>query len=101
MSEFLREKQRGCEVNKQQDRKQESHYSDEVHDLPQLLTGLDVEKGHGKKDCGEKEHYEILHCEVPQFRTAHSRAGCGNSKIDFARRSVVFAEGKSKGSIKT
>src|SRR5580704_10894005 len=100
MSEFLREKQRGCEVNKQQDRKQESHYSDEVHDLPQLLTGLDVEKGHGKKDYGEKEHYAILHREVPQFRTAHSRAGRGDSKIDFARRSVLFAEGKSKGTIK-
>jgi hypothetical protein len=61
MSELLRIEQRGCEVNQQQDRKQESYYSDEVHGLPQLLTGLDVEKGRDKENGSEKEHGQILH----------------------------------------
>jgi hypothetical protein len=64
MSEFLREKQRGGEINQQQDRKQESHYSDEVHGLPQLLTGLDIEKGHSKENGGEEKHRKILHAQT-------------------------------------
>jgi len=61
MSEFLRIEQCCAEVNQQQDRKQKSHYGDEVHELPQLLTGLDVKKGHGEENGGEEEHGEILH----------------------------------------
>jgi hypothetical protein len=64
MSELLRIKQRGGEVNEHQDRKQESHYGDEVHGLPQLLTGLDVKKGHGEKNGGEEKHREILHART-------------------------------------
>jgi hypothetical protein len=64
MSELLRIEQRGGEVDEQQDRKQESDYSHEVHGLPQLLTGLDVEKGHGEENDGEEEHCEILHART-------------------------------------
>ncbi|MGA9585058.1 MAG: hypothetical protein WBQ95_07000, partial [Terracidiphilus sp.] len=64
MSEFLRIEQRGAEVNQQQDRKQKSDYSDEVHGLPQLLTGLYVQKGSGKENGGEEEHREILHAST-------------------------------------
>jgi hypothetical protein len=53
MSELLRIEQRGGEVNEQQDRKQESDYSHEIHGLPQLLTGLHIEKGHGEENGGE------------------------------------------------
>jgi hypothetical protein len=64
MSEFLRVQQRGSKINKQQDREQESYYRDEVHGLPQLLTGLDVEKGDGKENGGEEKHDEILHART-------------------------------------
>ena len=64
MSELLRIEQRGSEVNKQQDRKQQSHYRDEVHGLPQLLTGLDIQKGHGKENCSKEKHDEILHARI-------------------------------------
>jgi hypothetical protein len=61
MSEFLRVKQSGCEVNEHQDRKQERDDGDEIHGLPQLLTGLDVQKGHGKENDGVEKHGDILH----------------------------------------
>jgi hypothetical protein len=61
MSEFLRVKQSGCEVNEHQYRKQERDDGDEIHGLPQLLTGLDVQKGHGKENDGVEKHGEILH----------------------------------------
>ena len=64
MSELLRVEQGGAEIDKQQDRKQKGDYCDEVHGLPQLLTGLDVEKGHGKENCGKEEHDEILHATI-------------------------------------
>jgi hypothetical protein len=61
MSEFLRKKQGCSEVNKQQDREQESHYSYQVHGLPQLLAGLHIQKGHGKEKRGEEKHDNVLH----------------------------------------
>jgi hypothetical protein len=72
MSEFLRIEQRCAEVNKQQDRKQQSYDCDEVHGLPQLLTGLHVEEGHGEENGGEEEHGEILHART-LISEPHSR----------------------------
>jgi hypothetical protein len=69
MSELLRIEQGGSEVNEQQDRKQKSDYRHEVHGLPQLLTGLDVEKGHGEESGGEEEHGEILHAKTLNSET--------------------------------
>src|SRR5579863_1963778 len=64
ISEFLRIKQGGGEINEHKDRKQERDDSDEIHGLPQLLTGLDVEKGHGKENDGVEKHGEILHGKI-------------------------------------
>jgi hypothetical protein len=61
MSESLRVKQGGSEIDEHQDRKQECDDGDNVHGLPQLLTGLDVQKGHGKENDGVEKHREILH----------------------------------------
>ena len=33
----------------------------QVHGLPQLLAGLDVEKRHDKENRGEEEHDDVLH----------------------------------------
>jgi hypothetical protein len=72
MSELLRIEQSGGEVNEQQDRKQQSDDCDEIHGLPQLLTGLDVKKGHGEENGGEEEHGEILHART-LISEPHSR----------------------------
>src|ERR1700691_4851643 len=82
MSELLRVKEGRAEVDEQQERKQEGDYGDEVHGLPQLLTGLDVKKGHGKENGGEEEHGQILHETVLEFGTAHSGTNAWSSKID-------------------
>jgi hypothetical protein len=99
MSEFLRVQQRGGEVNEHQDREHQRDDSDKVHGLPQLLTGLDVQKGHGKKDDGVEEHGEILH--ATSLDSERHSAIQATSKIDFACRGVVLAEGNSKENIKT
>jgi hypothetical protein len=52
MSELLREEQRGGKVDQQQNRKHKSHCGDEIHGLPQLLTGLYVQKGHAEENDG-------------------------------------------------
>ncbi|WP_348261517.1 hypothetical protein P8935_17150 [Telmatobacter sp. DSM 110680] len=64
MSEFLRVKQGGAEVDEQQDREQQSDNSDEIHGLPQLLTGLHIKKGHGKENGCKEEHGQILHATI-------------------------------------
>jgi hypothetical protein len=99
MSEFLRVQQRGGKVSEHQERQHQRDDSDKVHGLPQLLTGLDVQKGHGKKNDGVEQHGEILHAT-----SLDSKRHCAvqtDSKIDFAGRGVVLAEGKSKEDIKT
>jgi hypothetical protein len=67
ISEFLREKQRDGEINQQQNGKDESDCAHKmnVHSLPQLLAGLDVEKRHGEKNHGEQQHQRILHQKLP------------------------------------
>jgi hypothetical protein len=63
ISELLREKQGEGKVAKQEDRHNERNDSDEINlhwRLPQLLTGLDVEKRQAKENHCEKQHRSIL-----------------------------------------
>jgi hypothetical protein len=58
ISEFLREQQGKSQVTQQQDgnHQSESGHKVNVHGLPQLLAGLDVEKGHAEENGCEKQH---------------------------------------------
>jgi hypothetical protein len=62
MSEFLREEQGNSQVTQKQDGKDERDPGNEIHDLPQLLARLDVEKRQAEENCREKQHRDILHC---------------------------------------
>ena len=69
MSEFLREEQRDGEIAQQKNGENESDCRNriDVHGLPQLLAGLDVEKRQGEENSGEQQHHDILHCKISQF----------------------------------
>ena len=101
MSEFLREQQRGAEVDEQQDREQQSDDCNEVHGLPQLLTGLDVKKGHGEENGCEEEHGQILHIAILDSERHAEIQAARHSNIDSAGRGILLAEGKSKEKIRT
>ena len=99
ISELLRVKQGDGEVDKQQDGAQQGERGYKVHRLPQLLTGLDVEKGHDEENDGVEKHREILHW-TPGFSVTHSSFSSSDSKIDFGIGGVVLAEGKAKENIR-
>jgi hypothetical protein len=67
MSEFLRVQQGKGEVAEKEDGKNEGNTGDDIdlHGLPQLLAGHDVEERHGEKDNGEQQHGYILHRRSP------------------------------------
>jgi hypothetical protein len=67
MSKFLREKQGEGEIPEQKDGKNEGNtgYEVDLHGLPQLLTGHDVEKRHGEENNSEQQHDDILHRRSP------------------------------------
>jgi hypothetical protein len=69
ISEFLREEQADGEIAQQQNGNQERYRCDGIKmhgDLPQFLTGLDVQKRQDKECGGEQQHDDILHCESPK-----------------------------------
>jgi hypothetical protein len=70
MLELLRKKQGKGQVSQQQDGENQRNYSDEVdvHGLPQLLAGLDVEKRQGEEDYREQQHPKILHRDLTVLR---------------------------------
>ena len=63
--------------------------------LPQLLAGLDIQKGGAKENSGVEKHSEILH-----GISSNPREGLPGSKNDSARSCVGIAEGNAKGKIK-
>jgi hypothetical protein len=67
MSELLREQHCEGEVDEQENRKKQAGGRNpiHVHGLPQVLTGLDVEKRHGKENGGEQHHDRVLHFGTP------------------------------------
>src|SRR5579863_7779187 len=96
MSEFLRVKQRGCEVNEHQDRKQERDDGDEIHGLPQLLTGLDVQKGRGKENSGVEKHGEILHAKSLDSERHSARRAAEISKSILRGGALCWRKGNLK-----
>jgi hypothetical protein len=73
ISEFLREKQADGEITEQQNREQQSdqrHYVNLHGDLPQLLTGSDVQKRQNEECGGEQQHGYVLHGNSPKFAGA-------------------------------
>jgi hypothetical protein len=63
MLELLREEQGESQVAKKEDGQDQRDYRDDVNlhwRLPQLLAGLDVEKGQYEKNNCEKQHRSIL-----------------------------------------
>jgi hypothetical protein len=63
MLELLREKQGESKVAEQQDGQDQRNHGDDVnmHGLPQLLAGLDVEERQGEENGREQQHRYILH----------------------------------------
>jgi hypothetical protein len=56
MSEFLRVKQGHRQVSQQQNGKNESNRSNQIHGLPQLLARLHIEEGNGEEHRSKKQH---------------------------------------------
>jgi hypothetical protein len=56
MLELLREKQGGDEVAEQQNGQNQRQSSDDIHELPQLLASLDVEKRQAEENYGKQQH---------------------------------------------
>jgi hypothetical protein len=59
MLKLLREEQGERQVAQQKDGQDQRDDGDDVNvhgRLPQLLAGLDVQKGHGKENYGEQQH---------------------------------------------
>jgi hypothetical protein len=58
MSKLLREEQGESQVSQQQDGKNQGNGGDDVdlHGLPQLLAGLDVEERQDEESYREQEH---------------------------------------------
>jgi hypothetical protein len=71
MSEFLRIKEGNSQVSQQQNGKNESNRSNQIHGLPQLLACLHIQEGNGEEHRSEEQHRQILH------RNAHNRAQRG------------------------
>src|SRR5580692_1844180 len=76
ISEFLREKQRECEISQQENRKYKRDCRNpfDVHGLPQLLACLDVEKRQDEKNYGEQHHHCVLHTRTPSISSAKQPA---------------------------
>jgi len=70
ISEPLREKHGDDQVNQQENGESERDCGNEVHGLPQLLAGLDVEKPQAEQNGGEKQHRQILHIGAPGLRSS-------------------------------
>jgi hypothetical protein len=67
MLELLREKQRGDEVAKQQNRQNQRKYRHNIHASPQLLASLDVAKRQAEENYREQQHRYILHSKSHSF----------------------------------
>jgi hypothetical protein len=92
MSEFLREKQGNRQIPQQQNGEDEGDPRDQIHELPQFLARLDVEKRQDEEDRSEKKHGNVLH-RKPQ-------SGAHRSETHFACLGVVRLERRPKEKIK-
>jgi hypothetical protein len=59
--ELLRIEQGEGQITQQQNGQDEGYDCDNVHWLPQLLAGFDVEKRQPKENHGEQQHPNVLH----------------------------------------
>lgn len=98
MSKLLRVKQGDGEIDEQQDGAKKRECGDKVHGLPQLLTGPDVEKGHGEEDDGVEQHCDVLH-----DANLHSeRWSCSTRTFRMIPTPILSARafGRGKGSVR-